>query len=131
MVIDEYFISEYCCLLIVIILMVIGGYSIGRYWWVLIIIILLPVGGYSIGRYWWVLIIIILLPIGGYFIHGYCIINYTYLWVCIWLGILILKKYGRINNIPRPIPYKMRVYMGKWYTHTTLIWTWQHSFKDV
>jgi hypothetical protein len=32
MVIDEYFIGGYWCLLMVIILMVIGGYSIGGYW---------------------------------------------------------------------------------------------------
>jgi hypothetical protein len=31
MVIDGYFIDEYWCLLMVIVLMVIGGYSIGGY----------------------------------------------------------------------------------------------------
>jgi hypothetical protein len=32
MVIDRYFIDEYWCLLMVIILMTIGGYFIGGYW---------------------------------------------------------------------------------------------------
>jgi hypothetical protein len=41
------------------------------------------------------------------------------------------EKICRINNIPWHIPFQMRVYMGKWYTCTTLIWTWQHSFTIV
>jgi hypothetical protein len=32
MVIDEYFIGGYKCLLMVIILIIIGGYFIGEYW---------------------------------------------------------------------------------------------------
>jgi len=40
-------------LLVVIPLMVIGGYSIGDYWWLLVVIPLMVIGGYSIGDYWW------------------------------------------------------------------------------
>jgi hypothetical protein len=50
MVIDEYSIGGYWCLLMVIILMTIGGYSIGEYWHLLMVM-----GGYS---HWWILAII-------------------------------------------------------------------------
>jgi hypothetical protein len=33
MTVGGYFINEYWCLLLVIILMAIGGYSIDGYWW--------------------------------------------------------------------------------------------------
>jgi len=57
MVIDEYFIGGYWCLL-----MATGGCYIGGYCWLLIGIILVAIGGYYINGYWW---IFLLLDIGG------------------------------------------------------------------
>jgi hypothetical protein len=57
MVIDEYFIGGYWCLL-----MATGGCYIGGYCWLLIGIILVDIGGYYINGYWW---IFLLLDIGG------------------------------------------------------------------
>jgi len=41
--------------------------NIGEYWCLLMVIILIVIGGYYIGGYWWLLIGIISVAIGGYF----------------------------------------------------------------
>jgi len=46
-------------LLVVVTLIIIGGYSINGYWWL------------SIGGYWCLLLVIILMVINGYSIDGY------------------------------------------------------------
>jgi hypothetical protein len=51
MVIAGYFIVDWC-LLLVIILMVIGGYCISGYWWLFVIILLMAINNYYIGGYY-------------------------------------------------------------------------------
>ncbi len=73
MVIGTYFICGYQCFLVVILLIVIGGYSINGhqqlfYWWLLVAILLMAIGGYCINGY---LLINLLMAIGGYSINGY------------------------------------------------------------
>ncbi len=61
MVIDEYSIGGYWCLLTVIILMAIDGYSIGGYWCLLMVIIyyITTIGDYCIINYYLIFYVII------------------------------------------------------------------------
>jgi hypothetical protein len=40
--------------MVVIILMVIGGYFVSGCWWLLMVIVLVTIGGYYINGYWWI-----------------------------------------------------------------------------
>jgi hypothetical protein len=55
--------------------MVINEYSIGGYW-CLMTIILVTIGLYFIDGYYCLLMVIVLMAIGGYYINGYWLLLY-------------------------------------------------------